>query len=243
MYSSYKLNKQHDDITALMWSFPNFEPVHCSMSGSNCCFLIYIQVLQEVGKVIWYSHLFQNFPQLVVIHTVKAFSLVSEAETDDFLEFSFFFYDLMDVDNLITGSSAFSKPSIDIWKFLVHILLKPSLKDFEHYLTSMGNECNCPVVWTFFCCCSVAQSCLTLFDLMDCSMPGYSVLHYLPEFAQTHVHWVSDAIQPSHPLAPFSSCPQSFPTSRSFPVCQLFTSGGQSIGTSASALTSPSNDY
>ena len=81
----------------------------CSMAGSNCCFLIYIQVLQEVGKVVWYSHLFQNFPQLVVIHTVKAFSLVSEAETDDFLEFSFFFYDPMDVDNLITGSSAFSK--------------------------------------------------------------------------------------------------------------------------------------
>ena len=109
----------------------------CSMSGSNCCFLIYIQVLQEVGKVIWYSHLFQNFPQLVVIHTVKAFSLVSEAETDDFLEFSFFFYDLMDVDNLITGSSAFSKPSIYIWKFLVHILLKPSLKDFDHYLVNI----------------------------------------------------------------------------------------------------------
>ena len=87
--------------------------------------------------MIWYSHLFQNFPQLVVIHTVKAFSLVSEAETDDFLEFSFFFYDLMDVDNLITGSSAFSKPSIYIWKFLVHILLKPSLKDFEHHHASM----------------------------------------------------------------------------------------------------------
>ena len=132
-----------------MYSFPNLKPVCCSMSGSNCCFLIYIQVLQEVGKVIWYSHLFQNFPQLVVIHTVKAFSLVSEAETDDFLEFSFFFYDLMDVDNLITGSSAFSKPSIYIWKFLVHILLKPSLKDFEHHHASMWNGCNCTIVWTF----------------------------------------------------------------------------------------------
>ena len=91
----------------------------------------------------------------------------------------------------------------------------------------------------FLFCCSATQSCLTLFDLMGCSTPSYSVLHYLPEFAQTHVHWVSDAIQPSHPLAPFSSCPQSFPTSRSFPLSQLFTSGGQSIEASASASVLP----
>ena len=73
---------------ALMYSFPKFEPVHCSMSGSNCWFLTFIQISQEVGKVVWYSHLFQNFPQFVVIHTVKIFSVVNEAEVDIFLKFS-----------------------------------------------------------------------------------------------------------------------------------------------------------
>ena len=74
-----------------MYSFPNLEPAHCSMSGSNCCFLICIQVFQEAGKVDWYSHLFKNFPQFVVSHTVKGFSIVNEAEVDVFLEFSYFF--------------------------------------------------------------------------------------------------------------------------------------------------------
>ena len=87
--------------------------------------------------MVWYSHLFQNFPWFVVIHTVKDFSVLSEAEVDVFQEFSCFFYDLMNVINLISGSSAFSKSSLYIWKFLVHILLKPSLKDFEHQLASM----------------------------------------------------------------------------------------------------------
>ena len=92
------------------------------------------------------------------------------------------------------------------------------------------------------CYCSVTKSCLTLFDPMDCSMPGSSLLHYLPEFAQTHVHWVSDTVQPSRPLSPpFSSCPQSFPVSGSFPMSWLFTSGGQSIGASASASVLPMN--
>ena len=120
------------------------------MSSSNCCFLTCIQVLQEAGKVVWYSHLFKNFPQFVVIYTVKGFSIVNEAEEDVFLEFSSFFYDPMDVGNFISGSSAFSKSSLNIWKFSFHILLKPSLKDFEHYVASMWNECNCMVVWTFF---------------------------------------------------------------------------------------------
>ena len=113
-----------------MHSFPNFEPI-CSMFGSNCCFLTYIQVSQEAGRVVWYSHIFQIFPQFVVIHIVKAFSIVSEAEVDVFLEFSCFLYDPVDVDNLISGSSAFLKSSLNIWKFSVHILLKPSLEDFE----------------------------------------------------------------------------------------------------------------
>ena len=120
-----------------MYSFPNLEPVHCSMSGSNCCFLTCIQVLQEAGKVIWYFHFFKNFPQLVVIHTVKGFHLVNEAEADVFLEFLCFFYDPADVGNLISSSSAFSRSSLNIWKFLVHVLLKPSWKDFEHYFASL----------------------------------------------------------------------------------------------------------
>ena len=87
--------------------------------------------------MVWYSHLFQNFPQFVEIHTVKGFSIVNEAEVDVFLELSCFFSDPMDAGNLISGSSPFSKSSLDIWKFLVHILLKPSLHDFEHYFASM----------------------------------------------------------------------------------------------------------
>ena len=89
--------------------------------------------------------------------------------------------------------------------------------------------------------CSVTQSSLTLGDPTDCSTPGFPVLHHLPEFAQTHVHWVSDAIQASHPVAPFCFCPQSFPASGSFPIGQLFASGGQSIGASASASVLPMN--
>ena len=83
--------------------------------------------------MVWYSHLLKNFPQFVVIHTIKGFSVVNEAEVDVFLEFSFFFYDPTDVGNLISGSSAFSKSSLNSWKFSVHVLLKPGLENFEHY--------------------------------------------------------------------------------------------------------------
>ena len=120
-----------------MYSFPNFESVHCSMSGSNCCFLTCIHVLQEAGRVIWYSHLLKNFLHFAVIHTVKGFGIRNEAEVDVFLEFSCFFYDPMDVGSLISSFSAFSKSSLNIWKFWVHVLLKPSLKNFEHYFTSV----------------------------------------------------------------------------------------------------------
>src|SRR5574340_1098029 len=108
-----------------MYSFPNSEPV-CSMSSSNCCFLTCIHISQEAGKVVWYSQLFKNVPQFVVIHTVKGFGIVHEAEVDVFLEFPCFFYDPTDVGNLISASSAFSKSSLYIWKFSGHILLKPS---------------------------------------------------------------------------------------------------------------------
>ena len=105
-----------------MYSFPNLESVCCSMSSSNCCFLTCIQISQEAGKVIWYSHLFKNFPQFVMIHTVKGFSIANEIKVDVFLEFSCFFYDPMDVGNLISGSSTFSKSNLNIWKFSVHVL-------------------------------------------------------------------------------------------------------------------------
>ena len=118
------------------------------MSSSNCCYLTCTQISQETGKVVRYSHLFKNFPQFVVIHTVKGFNIVSEAEVDIFLEFSCFFYDSAGVGNLIFGSSAFSKPSLYVWKFLVHVVLKLSWKDFEHNLASIWNEHNCIVVWT-----------------------------------------------------------------------------------------------
>ena len=109
-----------------------------------------MQVSQEVGKVVLYSHLFKNFPQFVVIHTVKGFSIVNGAEVDVLLELPYFLYDSVNVGNLISGSSASSKPSLYIWKFLAYVLLKPSLKDFEHYLASVWDECNCMVVWAFF---------------------------------------------------------------------------------------------
>ena len=133
-----------------MYSFTYLEPVCCSMSSSNCCFLTCIQVSQEAGQVVLYSHLFQNFPQFIVIHTVKGFGIVKKAEIDVFLELSCFFDDPADVGNLISGSAAFSKTSLNIWKFTVHILLKPGLKNFEYYFTSVWDECNCAVVWAFF---------------------------------------------------------------------------------------------
>ena len=120
------------------------------MSSSNSCFLTCIQVSQEANQVVWYAHLLKNFPQFLVIHTVKGFGLVNKAETDVFLELSCFFYDPADVGNLISGSSAFSKTILNIWKFTVHILLKPGLDNFKHYFTSMRDECNCAVVWAFF---------------------------------------------------------------------------------------------
>ena len=207
------------------------------MSSSNCCFLTCIQVSQEAGQVVWYSHLFQNFPQFIVIHTVKGFGIVNKAEIDVFLELSCFFDDPMDVGNLISGFSAFSKSSLNIWKFSVHILLKPGLENFQHYFACMkvkvkslsrvrlfatpwtvahqappsmgfsrqeywsGLPFPSPIMEYSVQFSLVAQSCPTLWDPMNRSSPGLPVHHHLPEFTQTHVHWVSDAIQPSHPLS------------------------------------------
>ena len=123
-------------IYSLVYSFPNFEPICCSIYGPNCCFLSCIHVSQE-SDILWYSHLLKNFPQFVVIHRVKGFSIVNEAKVDIFLELPCFLHDPTNVDNLISGSFAFSKPSLYIWKFSVHMVLKPSLKDFEHNLARM----------------------------------------------------------------------------------------------------------
>ena len=134
-------------IYSLNVFLPQFGTVHCSMPNSY--FLTCIQVSQEAGKVVWYSHIFKNFPQFIVIHTVKEFGVVNKAERC-FLELPCFFDDPMDVGNLISGSSAFSKTGLNIWKFMVHVLLKLGLENFEHCFASMWDECNCVVVWAFF---------------------------------------------------------------------------------------------
>ena len=100
--------------------------------------------------MVWYSHLSRSFPQFVVIHRVKGFSIVNETEIDVFLKFPCFLYNPVNVGNLVSSSSSFSKRSLDIWKFLVRIMLKTSMQEFKHDLTSMGDKCNCLMVCTFF---------------------------------------------------------------------------------------------
>ena len=133
MYSAYKLNKQGDKYKALTYSFSYLEPVCCSMSSSNCCFLTCFSRGRSGGLV---------FPSLSEFSTVycdphKGFGIVNKAEIDVFLELSCFFNDPTDVGNLTSGSSAFSKTSLNIWKFTVHVLLKPGLENFEHDFTSV----------------------------------------------------------------------------------------------------------
>ena len=151
------------------------------MSHSNCCFLTWIQVSQETGKVFWYSSLFKNFPQYAVIHTAKGFGVVNEPQLDIFLELPCFLHIPTNVGNLTSGSFVFSKPSLNIWKFPVHVILKTNLKDFEHNLTMMGDECNCPVVWIFV---SIA-----LLGNRDTYWP-FSVLWPQLGFSNLLTHWV-----------------------------------------------------
>ena len=133
-----------------MYSFPSFELICCSISDSNCCFLTHTQVSQKTGKVVWYSHLFKNFPQFVVSHTVKGFSIANEAKVDVFLEFPCFFHDSTDAGNLISGSSAFSKSSLYIWKFLVQVLLKPSFWALPCYHVKWVQLCgSLTILWHF----------------------------------------------------------------------------------------------
>ena len=132
-----------------MYSFPYLEPVCCLVSSCNYCFLTCIQISQEAGKMVWYSHLLKNFPQFVLIHTIKGFGIVNK-EVDVFLGLSCFFDDPVDVGDLLSGSSAFCKSSLNIRKFTVHVLLKPGLENFEHYFASLWDEWTCVVVWAFF---------------------------------------------------------------------------------------------
>ena len=129
-----------------MYSFSYLEPVCCSMSSSNCCFLTRIQVSQEAGQVVWYSHLFQNFPQFIMIHTIKGFGIVNKAEIDVFLELFCFFDDPAEVYNLISGSSAFSKTSLNIRKFMVHANIEPtklkSLCTLKKTISKVKRQCS-----------------------------------------------------------------------------------------------------
>ena len=149
IYSAYKFNKQGDNKQSWCTPFPiwNQAVVPCPVLtvASWPAYRFFSRQVRCSG-----IPLFKNFPQFIVIHTVKDFSVVNEAEVDTFLEFSFFFYDPVDVGNLISGSYAFLKASLNIWKFLVHVLLKPGLENFEHYFSSLWDKCNCAVVWTFF---------------------------------------------------------------------------------------------
>ena len=190
MYFAYKLNKQGDNIQP--WHTPF---LILNQSIASCpvltCFLTCTQISQEAGQMVWYSHLLKNFPQFVVIHTVKVFSIVNEAEVDAFLEFSCFFYDPKDVGNLISGSSAISKSTLNIWKFSVHTLLKYSLKNFEHYLATLWNEYNCAIAGAFL---GVAR----LWDWKE-NWP-FPVLWPLLSFSVLLAHVVHVALWQLHPL-------------------------------------------
>ena len=150
IFSAYKLNKQGDNIQPWCTPIPvlNQSVVPCPVL-TVASWLAY-EFLRRQVKWSGIPTSFKNFPQFVVIHTVKGFRVVSEIEVYVLLEFSCVFYDPMDVGNLISGSSAFSKSNLNIWKFMVHVLSKPGLENFEHYFASMWNEFNCVIVWTFF---------------------------------------------------------------------------------------------
>ena len=132
--------------TVSKYSFPNLEPVCCSMPSSNCWFLTYIQISQKARKVIWYSISLRILHSWLWSITFKGFDMVNKAWVDVFLKLSCFFYDPTDVGNLISDSSAFSKSSLNNWKFTVHVLLKPGLEYFEHYFASVWDKYNYAVV-------------------------------------------------------------------------------------------------
>ena len=179
MYSAYKLNKQGDNTQP--WHTPFQFGTSPLFHVRFCFFLTCIQIFQEADKVVWHSNVLKNFPQFIVIYTVKGFGIINKAEVDIFLGFSCFFNDQVDVGNLISGSSALCKSSLNICKFMLHILSKPGLENFEYYFTSMWDECNCVAVWTFFG--------IALLRDWNKNWP-FSVLWPLLSFPNLLVYWV-----------------------------------------------------
>ena len=182
MYSACKLNKPCDNIQTLCIPFPiwNQSVVPCPVQ-TVASWPAYKFLKRQVCGLVF--HLFQNFSKFIVIHTVKGFGIVNKAEIDVFLELSCFLDDPDDVSNLISGFSAFSKTILNIWKFTVYILLKPGLEKFEHYFTSVWDECNCAVVWAFF---GIAL----LWDWNE-NWP-FPVLWPLLSFPNVLTYWVQD---------------------------------------------------
>ena len=149
MYSAYKLNKQGDNIQPWHTPFPIWKQsvVPCPvLTVASWPAYRYLRRQVRWSGILISFRIFHS----LLWSSVKGFSIVNKAEVDDFLKISFFFNDLTDVGSLISGSSAFSKTILNIWKFTVHILLKPGLENFEHYFSSVWDECNCAVVWAFF---------------------------------------------------------------------------------------------
>ena len=149
MYSAYKLNKQGDNLQP--WWIPF---LICNQSVTPCpvltCFLTCVQISQEAGQVVWYSHLFKNCPQFVVIHAVKDLGRVNGAEVDVFSGILLLFLWSGGCWQFDLWFLCLLKSSLNIWKFTVHVLLKPSLENFEHYFATVWDECSCTVVWAFF---------------------------------------------------------------------------------------------
>ena len=177
MYSAYKLNKQGDNIQPWCSPFPIWNqsivicPVPTVVSWDGYRF--------HRRQVRWSGIHHLRISQVFVIYTAKGFSVIKYKYV--FMEFSFFFYDTMDVCNLISDFTAFSKYSLNIWNFMVHVLLKPCLENFEHYFASMWNECICAVVWTFF---GIAL----LWDWDE--IWYFLVLWRLPSFPDLLAYWV-----------------------------------------------------
>ena len=196
------------------------------MSSSNCCFLTCVQISQVASKVVWYSHLFQNFPQLVVICIVSSFGIVNKADIDVFLAISCFFDDPVDAANLLSGSSAFSKSSLNIWKFIVHVLLKPGLENFEHYFASVRHVCNCVVVWAL-------SGIAFPWDWNDnWSFPVLRPLLSFPKFAD-----ILSAALSQHHLLGFETAQLEFITSTSFVCSEAHWTSHSSMSGSRSVIT------
>ena len=191
-----------------MYSFPNFEPVCCSMSGSNCCFLTHIQVSQETGKMVWYSHLFKNLPQCVVIHTVKGVSIINETEVDISLEFPCFRYDQMDVGNLISGASAFS---MSIWKSSNFWSLSWRINHFYNVFYWSVVDLLCCVN---FCCITVIHYTHTFFFIFFSMMVYHGILNiWFPVLYSRNFLFIHPIYNSLHLLTPNSQFIPSIPLS------------------------------